>query len=113
MRLRRTRNPRDGEICAVNVDGSDLRNLTGTLGGDSPSWSPDARTIAFDTYVPKTRCSARTCLPEPRPYIYLMNADGSAQRRLVEQSNSDGSFAWSPDVQTIAVVSKRDGNREI
>ena len=45
--------------------------------------------------------------------LYLMNADGSGQRKLARMSNSDGLFSWSPDGRRIAFVSKRDGNDEV
>ena len=37
--------------------------------------------------------------------IYVMNADGSAQRRLTRNPASDGPPAWSPDGRKIAFVS--------
>ena len=46
----------------------------------SPSWSPDGRTIAY--------CSNKT----GRPQIYLINADGSSERRLTMR----GSYNTSP-----------------
>ncbi len=45
--------------------------------------------------------------------IYVMNADGSGQRRLTRNAASDFAPAWSPDGRKIAFVSRRDGNCEI
>jgi TolB protein len=36
--------------------------------------------------------------------IYVMNADGSAQRRLTRDPASDADPVWSPDGQKIAFV---------
>ena len=41
--------------------------------------------------------------------IYVMNADGSEQTRLTDNSASDQEPAWSPDGRRIAFVSSRDG----
>ena len=55
----------------MNADGSNQHRLTGrSLVNRSPAWSPDGRTIAFD--------SNRAGNYE----IYVMNVDGSHQRRL-------------------------------
>ena len=42
--------------------------------------------------------------------IYVMNADGSGQRRLTRNPALDGYPTWSPDGQKIAFVSQRDDN---
>jgi TolB protein len=64
--------PRTGEI---------TKRLTETEWDEvSPSWSPDGRRIAF--------CSNKT----GRPQIYLVNADGTGERRLTMR----GSYNTSP-----------------
>ena len=77
-------------IVVVGVDGRGLTQLT-TSGTDSqPDWSPDGRTIAF---VSRRDGSGQ---------VYLMNADGSNQRRLVADDEFHGTPAFSPDGTRIA-----------
>jgi Tol biopolymer transport system component len=45
--------------------------------------------------------------------IYVMNADGSDQRRLTHNDADDWAPAWSPDGTQLAFSSERDGNFEI
>jgi Tol biopolymer transport system component/alpha-beta hydrolase superfamily lysophospholipase len=45
--------------------------------------------------------------------IYIMNADGSDQRRLTFNPAYDGWPTWSPDGSQIAFVSTRNGNPDI
>ena len=44
--------------------------------------------------------------------IYVMNADGSEQRNLTNNSADEGYSSWSPDGKKIAFDSDRDGNDE-
>jgi Tol biopolymer transport system component len=98
------------EIAVVNADGSGERELTRrpTTQDYKPVWSPDGRSIAFlSTHQSSSR-------PDDRGIeLYVMNADGTGQRKLVRLSNSDGSFSWSSDGARIAFVSNRDGNDEV
>jgi hypothetical protein len=45
--------------------------------------------------------------------IYVMNADGSKQKRLTNNPGFDGVPSWSPDGKEIAFASDRDRNHEI
>jgi Tol biopolymer transport system component len=84
------------EIYAVNPDGSGLTALTAATESaeTEPSWSPDARRIAFvsDRDGGIARATA----------IYVMNADGTGVRKLVEGGLEQTSPAWSPDGNSIA-----------
>jgi Tol biopolymer transport system component len=75
-----------------------------------PAWSPEGRLIAFRRIVPSSRGRGYRGFDTE---LHVMNADGSARRKLARMSNSDGSFSWSPDGRRIAFVSKRDGNDEV
>jgi Tol biopolymer transport system component len=79
--------PADFDIFVVNADGSGLQRLTNALGEDQgPSWSPDGKEIVF--HSDRGRSDGVSTL-------WLMDADGSEQRRLTAQ----GGFrpAWSRD----------------
>jgi Tol biopolymer transport system component len=68
------------EIWVVRPDGGDLRRLTDaglSRGGHyAPAWSPDGKRIVFDSgYYPSPDVA-------PKDSIYVINADGTGQRRL-------------------------------
>jgi Tol biopolymer transport system component len=78
----------DGDAEAIWVmepDGSEPTALTDTGLDSDPAWSPDGGSIAFT--------SARDGNYE----IYVMDADGSNQRRLTDDAGSDRQPEWSPD----------------
>jgi Tol biopolymer transport system component len=67
----------------------------------SPAWSPDGKRIAF--------YSERDGNAE----LYVMNADGSDERRLTRTPADEGYPSWSPDGRTVSFDTDRDGNFEV
>jgi Tol biopolymer transport system component len=87
----------DGDIFVMNADGSGLRRLTRNDGPGwawLPMWSPNSRQIAFSRVVPPPKPHRKGWKSE----VWIMNADGSAQRRLAPGFPG----AWSPDGRKIA-----------
>jgi Tol biopolymer transport system component len=89
------------DIFLMNADGSGLRQLTDAAGSDGfPAWSPDGTMIAFSST--RDDCSnseAPDCRTTgdvgPWHAVYVMNADGSNQRRISLRLAQITD--WSPD----------------
>lgn len=102
---------RDGntEIYVMNVDGSGLVRLTDNPAVDRfPAWSPDGTTIAFNRDIVFDTTSQDTVFE-----IYLMDADGSNQRRLTNDVADDVEPAWLADGSRIVFCSWRSGNADL
>ena len=96
----------NGEVYAMDADGSGPRNLTQNPAKDvRPAWSPDGRSIAFVSTRPTQRLQ-RTRTPE-QSEIYVMNADGSRKRNLTRDRANDDYPTWSPDGRRIAFLRGR------
>jgi TolB protein len=87
----------------MNADGTGQRRLNAVgLGFASATWSADGQKILFVRARPGTRDKAND--------VYVMNADGSGERKLAERGYD---ARWSSDGKKISFVSNRDGDYEI
>jgi Tol biopolymer transport system component len=84
---------RDDDIYVMNRTGSATRRLTHLRSAQKPAWSPDGRRIAFFLW-------------RNPGGIWVINVDGSGQRRLPTRLPGKGlwSPAWSPDGDKLAFV---------
>lgn len=89
----------DAEIYSMNLDGSNLINLTNnpSLAETDPVISPDNKYIAYfgsgSTY----------------PDIFVMNTNGSDAKNLTRFETHNASVIWSPDSNLIYFNSNRGG----
>ena len=91
---------KESEIYAMRPDGSESRQLTqNAVFDDDADWSPDGGRIAFVSAQDSTPDA-----PTRRPEIFVMNADGSGMRRLLETAGTARHPRWSPDGRRIAFV---------
>jgi TolB protein len=104
----------EGHIQLVNADGRGQQQLTSGPGSDSGlAWSPDGRSMAFARSQPPFR------FPGGYWDFYVMNSDGSGQRKVARTWAPVGArgpvnhLSWSPFGDKIAFVSRRDRNLEI
>jgi TolB protein len=77
---------------------------TGTLSATTPTWSPDARSIAFEGYVPGAAGTSD---------IYVVPAAGGEPLRITTTRGLNAGPAWSPDGSTIFFVSNRTGTYKV
>ncbi|HUS36399.1 MAG TPA: peptidase M28, partial [Verrucomicrobiae bacterium] len=97
------------DIFVAKRDGSGLRRLTEAKGYDAEgAFSPDGKLIVFcslrDAYERELSIEEKSLLEKDPAFfgeIWLMNADGSGQRRLTKTPGYDGGPFFSPDGQRI------------
>jgi Tol biopolymer transport system component len=85
------------DICVMDADGQNQKNLTNTRSGGcrSAAWSPDGKRIAFMRDEPAG--------------LYIMDADGNNQKRLSEKGHRDAPPSWSPDGRRITFADLKEG----
>jgi len=91
------------EVYIADYDGVDPTPVTrnGAI-NLSPVWSPDARSLAFTSYVQGYPDTYRVFPFEPRP-----------QQTLAAFPGINTTPAWSPDGRMLALTLSKDGNPEI
>jgi len=98
------------DICVSRRDGQGVKRLTTALGYDAEGgYSPDGKMIVFcsirDAYSRKNFTDKeKVKLKYDLSYfgeIYIMNADGTGQRRLTRSPGYDGGPFFSPDGKRI------------
>ena len=104
------------EIYVMNANGGAAHPLTGITTGkpfsadvEAPAWSPSGKQIVFAVH------NSKLGDPANQRALFVINADGSAQRQLTPWSlNGGGRLDWSPDGKLIlfrvAGAKKAHGN---
>ncbi len=92
--------PRPADICIVELQGGDPVCLTQRDGfdNDAPDMSPDGSQVVWHRRGPDMELD-----------LWIMEADGTNQRLLLDHSDADTSPQWSPDGRFILFRSFRYG----
>jgi TolB protein len=84
----------------MNADGTNQRQLTNDITGSfSPAWSPGGKYIIFLS----NRDGVLSNRGNPAPEVYLMNPDGSEQRRVTNNQDFERFLSWSSKGDVIAI----------
>ncbi|MCH6470368.1 S9 family peptidase [Sinomonas terrae] len=84
-----------GQVWEVPLDGGSPRRLTRGFCDTAPQYSPDGRYLAF-----------LRAAPAGRPQLFVVEAEGGEPRALTDRLLGVEQFAWSPDSQMIAFLSR-------
>jgi Tol biopolymer transport system component len=90
-------NTNNSDLFMVNSDGTDLTNVTETKAAaeQNPAFSPDGNQLVFVRYPVTPR-------PLPRSEVYVMDTDGTNQKRLTNDEAIEVLPTFSPDGKKIA-----------
>jgi len=86
-------------LYTIGIDGSNLQQLTSTS-ALVPEWSPDGNKIAY-------------VATEAAEDIFIINNDGTNNRRITTNPDNDFVPSWSPDGTRIVYEGSINGNDEI
>jgi len=96
----------------INLDGSDLRCLTGFPSDDinginNPKWSPDGNNILFTAFDPSEQKGQRNV------HLWTIRQDGTALKKITGEISkySVNEPAWSPDGKQIVFVARSEPAR--
>jgi len=93
------RRDRDDLVILDAKRGREVQRIKVSLNGlQTPTWSPDGKQLVF------------TGFDGGLSDLYVINRDGTGQRRLTSDKYADLHPAWSPDGKTIAFVTDRGSN---
>jgi TolB protein len=90
------------EIYMADYDGENQRRLTVQKSLNiTPTWSPDARSIAYSSYR------------RGQPNIFISNIYQGTLEELTKAAGNNFTPSWSPDGTRLCFASTRDGNMEL
>jgi TolB protein len=90
------------EIYMADYDGDNQRRLTVQKSLNiTPTWSPDARSIAYSSYR------------RGQPNIFISNIYQGTLEELTKSAQQNFTPSWSPDGVRLCFASTRDGNVEL
>src|SRR5882762_4869465 len=95
---------RRNDLYVVSADGRTTRQLTYTEGDDEtgPHWQPRGTTIGFTS----TR-------ENKKRQLFLIRPDGGEGRRVTNDENGIGAWAWSRDGAWLAYIAGPEGKRQV
>lgn len=97
--------PAANDLYLMQADGSGVTRLTNDLARNgAPKWSPDGSRIAFDFFDGEGVVDGDVAGGD----VYLINADGSGQQRLTDDTTGGRQPSWSGDGTRIVFASARN-----
>lgn len=98
------RDQQTNEIFLMGTDGSNVRQLTHNhVYCESPAWTMDGKQIVFTRMVP-----AEDTTKPMNGELFIMNMDGSNQKRLTNKNGFDSGASISPNGKQIAFYGRSE-----